>query len=60
MTWQEDYGDEPDDWADYESAQMFPGCDCGHDATEHKAAWGDDRPFDGCRLCPCPVEWEHA
>ena len=33
------------DWEDYSSEQMFPGCDCGHDATEHKAAWGDWRDF---------------
>ena len=47
-------------WDDYESVQMFPGCDCGHDATEHKAAWGDWREFEGCGLCACEAEWEHA
>jgi hypothetical protein len=49
-------------WEDYESVQMFEGCDCGHDATEHKGAWGDWREGDGCLVpgCPCDVEWEHA
>jgi hypothetical protein len=48
------------DWDDYDSIQMFPGCDCGHDATEHKACWGDWRDFTGCGLCACEVEWEHS
>lgn len=51
-----------DDWADYDSAQLFPGCDCGHDAMEHKACWGDWREGEGCLIdgCPCLVGWEHA
>ena len=56
-----DDDDPGDTWDDYESVQMFPGCDCGHDATEHKACWGEDwRDHEGCALCDCPVEWEHA
>ena len=54
----------PDDdsWDDYSSAQYFPGCDCGHDATDHKAAWGDWRDGEGCLEpgCPCEAEWEHT
>jgi hypothetical protein len=51
-----------DDWSDYSSGQMFPGCNCGHDATEHKAAWGDWRDGNGCLVpgCSCEVEWEHT
>jgi hypothetical protein len=51
-----------DGWEGYESAQMFPGCHCGHDATEHKGGWGDWREGDGCLMpgCPCEAEWEHA
>lgn len=49
-----------DSWEGYDSVQMFPGCDCGHDATEHKAAWGDWREHEGCALCPCEAEWEHT
>jgi hypothetical protein len=54
--------EDSDGWEDYESAQMFEGCDCGHDATGHKGAWGDWREGEGCLVpgCPCPVEWEHA
>ena len=52
--------DSEDDWTGYSSEQMFPGCDCGHDATEHKGAWDAWREFDGCGLCACPVEWEHT
>jgi hypothetical protein len=54
------------DWDDYDSAQMFPGCECGHDATEHAAAWSEHRkdaqggPLTGCALCACGAEWEHA
>ena len=52
--------DEDDSWEDYESEQMFPGCDCGHDATDHIAVWGDWREGEGCTVpgCPCEVEWE--
>ena len=46
-----------DSWEDYESQVLFPGCDCGHDATEH-AGWHSD--YEGCRLCDCEIEWEHA
>jgi hypothetical protein len=49
-----------DVWEDYNSVQMFPGCGCGHDATEHMACWGDTREFEGCGLCDCEVEWEHT
>jgi len=54
--------DAPDPWEDYSSVQMFPGCDCGHDATEHKAAWSGWRDGDGCLVpgCKCTVEWEHS
>jgi hypothetical protein len=55
-----DSSDDRDSWEGYESVQMFPGCDCGHDATEHKSAWGDWREFNGCGLCDCDVEWEHT
>ena len=50
------------EWADYDSAQMFPGCDCGHDATEHIYAWHDWRDGEGCTVpgCSCEVEWEHT
>jgi hypothetical protein len=59
---------EPDDWDEsgswdgYSSEQMFPGCGCGHDATEHKGAWGDWREGEGCLEpgCPCDAEWEHT
>lgn len=51
---------EDDGFGDYESAQLFPGCDCGHDATDHVMAWGDWRGSDGCTLCECEVEWEHT
>lgn len=46
---------------DYDSRQLFPGCDCGHDATDHLYAWHDDREGAGCLIpdCPCDVEWEH-
>jgi len=37
-------------WEDYDSVQMFPGCDCPHDATDHKAAWGDWRTDEGARF----------
>jgi hypothetical protein len=54
--------EEYDSWEDYSSEQMFPGCGCGHDATEHKAAWGDWRDGEGCLAggCPCEVVWEHT
>lgn len=54
--------DETDPWEGYDSAQMFPGCGCGHDATEHLGAWGDWREGEGCLVpgCPCTAEWEHA
>jgi hypothetical protein len=55
-------GEVTDSWEGYESVQMFPGCGCGHDATDHIAAWGDWRDGEGCTVdgCPCEVEWEHA
>ena len=51
-----------DSWDDYSSEQMFPGCDCGHDATGHTGTWGDWRDGTGCLEpgCPCEVEWEHT
>ena len=33
--------DSSDSWEDYDSVQMFPGCDCGHDAG-HAAATDKD------------------
>jgi len=56
-------------WDEYDSAMMFPGCDCGHDADEHEAAWGEWREqfrgpdaAEGCGVpgCPCEVRWEHS
>ena len=49
-------------WEDYDSEQMFEGCDCAHDATEHLGAWGDWREGSGCLIpgCPCQVEWVHT
>jgi len=55
-----DDSDEADSWEDYSSEQMFEGCDCGHPATGHKAAWGDWRDFEGCEHCACEVEWCHT
>lgn len=51
-----------DSWGDCSSEQMFPGCDCGHGADEHMAAWGDWREGEGCLVlgCGCEVEWEHT
>lgn len=51
-----------DAWDDYSSEQLFPGCECGHDATDHKAAWHDYRDGAGCLIaeCSCDVEWEHT
>lgn len=47
---------------DYGSFQLFPGCDCPHDATEHAGQWHDWREGHGCLIpgCPCTVEWEDA
>ena len=50
-------------WEAYDSEMMFPGCQCGHDATEHRAAWGDWRPGGaGCLIdgCLCEVGWVHT
>lgn len=50
------------DYPEWESSQYFPGCNCGHDATEHAGGWGDWREGYGCLFpgCPCEVEWECA
>jgi hypothetical protein len=53
------YDEETGSWADYASVQMFPGCDCGHDATSH-SGWHCD--WEGCAVpgCGCETEWEHT